>query len=176
MGTIDSNGVYKYAETDAASTFSTLLNLGMNSVSSALAALKATMVSRFEALESVRARVISSAGIGTSGRVTTTSLSIAANSTFVWTPTQNGLATARAELDVGTVAGGYGFVLIEIHVDNVFYGKTQFFDGQPRQMLVLDSIPFPAALGVAKTIVLKVAVYSTTGDVRINSGTWRVFV
>lgn len=52
MGALDVNGIYKYAETDLASTFSTLLNTGQTSVSNALAAIKTSTNSRLTALES----------------------------------------------------------------------------------------------------------------------------
>lgn len=52
MGTTDANGVYKYAETDLASTFSTLLNTGQDSISAALGAVKASTTARLSALES----------------------------------------------------------------------------------------------------------------------------
>lgn len=47
MGTTDSNGIYQYAETDTASPFSTLLNLGQQSISTAVASIRA----RLNALE-----------------------------------------------------------------------------------------------------------------------------
>lgn len=126
-----------------------------------------------------RAPVITTVAIGSSGPITSTSLVIAANSNFVWTPTQTGLAVARAEIDVSTVVGGYAFMLIELHVDNVQYGVTRFFEVQQRAYLVFESEPFPVLVtGNAgnRAITLKVAVYSSAGSASINSGRWRVRV
>lgn len=50
-GSIDTNGVYQYAEDDLASPFSDVLNLGMESVSEALAANYASLAARLADLE-----------------------------------------------------------------------------------------------------------------------------
>lgn len=51
MGAPDANGIFKYTETDLVGTFSTLLNKGQDSVSTALAAVKSATTARLAALE-----------------------------------------------------------------------------------------------------------------------------
>lgn len=127
-----------------------------------------------------REPVVTTFAIGSSGPVTSTSLLTAANSNVTWTPSQTGLAVARAEMDVSTVTAGYAFMLIELHVDGVQRAVTRFFEVQQRAYLVIDSEPFPVlATGTAgnKSILLKVAVYSgSPAACQINSGRWRVRV
>lgn len=65
MGNNDSNGIYRYAETDLASTFSTLLNTGQDSVSVALAAIKTFTDSRLTTLETVTAWTAYTPNMGT---------------------------------------------------------------------------------------------------------------
>lgn len=48
---LDSNGIFKYTETDLVGTFSTLLNKGQDSVSAALGAVRSSLVARIAAIE-----------------------------------------------------------------------------------------------------------------------------
>lgn len=51
MGSIDANGIYKFAEADTNATFSGLLNIGQDATSAALGALAAATDSRLRTLE-----------------------------------------------------------------------------------------------------------------------------
>lgn len=119
---------------------------------------------------------ISNAAWSTANTFTNTTPGTDPGSIFVWTPPRSGIAHAVLTMDVQQGTAGYVLLAMTPRVNGGPLTRTSNYFGPQRSEERIVCDPFRVRAGEAATLDVQVSVFSGSGGVTRNGGSWRVTV
>lgn len=119
--------------------------------------------------------VTSTHGIGAASPWNNTSPAFATESGWSWTPSKTGRARVRLQLDVQQGTAGWAAFYVQVTrggVDMPGGSRSWFAADGTRAEVVVDPMGFRVLAGSVETFGFKVWVFSSSGSVQLNGGTW----